>query len=87
MNLAKAMNTTTGKFDLSAFDKAMTQSNMNIQQVQTSLSSLGPEGNQAFLSFAKAIATAEAPTTRLNKSLVAFGDTLKRTMLMYSEIL
>ena len=79
-NLNAAMNPSTGKFDLAAFNNQLTKTGSSIEKIYTGLSGYGDAGNKAFLSLAKAISQAEAPTTRLNKSLVQFGETLKRTI-------
>lgn len=79
-NLQKAMNPNTGKLDLSVFSSQLAKSGKSLAQYQTALSNLGPAGEQAFMSLARSIATAEVPTARLSAKLVKFGQTIKNTI-------
>ena len=78
--LSKATNPNTGKLDLSVFSRELQKSGQDLASYQSKLASIGPAGSQAFLSLSKAIATAEAPTNRLNAKLVKFGQTIKNTI-------
>lgn len=79
-NLQKAMNPNTGKLDLSRFSAELSKSGTQLKDYATALQNLGPQGSQAFLSLSSAIASAEAPTTRLNAKLLKFGQTIKNTI-------
>ena len=79
-NLRAAMNPTTGKLDLSVFSRTLRDSNKTILDYKNALFSMGTQGQQAFLSLANAIASAEAPTNRLNQKILQFGKTLKNTI-------
>lgn len=79
-NLQKAMNPNTGKLDLSVFSAELVKSKRNLNDYATALKSIGPEGQQAFLTLSRTIAMAEAPTSRLNASLMKFGQTIKNTI-------
>ena len=79
-NLQKAMNPNTGKLDLSVFSAELAKSKRNLNDYATALKSIGPEGQQAFLTLSRTIAMAEAPTSRLNASLMKFGQTIKNTI-------
>lgn len=79
-NLQKAMNPNTGKLDLSVFSAELAKSKRNLNDYATALKSIGPEGQQAFLALSRTIAMAEAPTSRLNASLMKFGQTIKNTI-------
>ena len=79
-NLQKAMNPNTGKLDLSRFSNELQRSGKKLSDYATILQNIGPQGQQAFLSLSNAIATAEAPTTRLNAQLLKFGQTIKNTI-------
>lgn len=79
-SLRAAMNPNTGKLDLSVFSRELKASNKTILDYKNALFSMGTQGQQAFLSLANAIASAEAPTNRLNQRVLQFGKTLKNTI-------
>ncbi len=79
-NLQKAMNPNTGKLDLSVFSAELAKQKRSLNDYATALKNVGPEGQQAFLTLSRTIAMAEAPTTRLNASLMKFGQTIKNTI-------
>ena len=74
------MNPNTGKLDLARFSAELNRSGRQLSDYATALQNLGPQGQQAFLSLSSAIASAEAPTTRLNAKLIKFGQTIKNTI-------
>ena len=78
--LNQSMNVDTGKFDLSKFNSTLKASGTNLEQIKNRLVALGPTGQQAFLSLAQSIASAEIPTRRVNKALAEMGTTLKNTI-------
>lgn len=78
-NLAAATDVKTGKLDLSKFSQSLDKSNMNLKDVRTTLSALGPQGERAFLQLSKSIAQADAPMLRMNAKMRDFMTTLKNT--------
>ena len=78
-HLLKAVNVDTGKLDLSRFASSLKANNKDLNTYCSTLLSVGPTGQQAFLMLAQSIAAAEMPMTRINKRLVEFGTTLKNT--------
>lgn len=79
-SLHTAMNPNTGKLDLSVFSNQLAKTGKSLSDYKNALFSMGTQGQQAFLSLANAIATAEAPTNRLNQRVLQFGKTLKNTI-------
>ena len=77
--LSESMNVNTGKFDLSKFNSSLKSMNTDLGKLKTQLTSIGPQGSQAFMSLAQSIMTAEIPTKRISASLSALGNTLKNT--------
>ena len=78
-HLSKAVNTDTGKLDLSRFSSSLKASNKDLSTYCNTLLKTGQQGQQAFLQLAKAIASADTPVTRVNKKLAEMGTTLKNT--------
>lgn len=78
--LQKAVNTTTGRLDFSALQTSLRMMNTDISTVGRNLILMGPQGQKAFSQLGTAIATAELPARRMNKTLMTFGDTLLRTI-------
>ena len=78
-HLSKAVNTDTGKLDLSHFSSSLKASNKDLNTYCNTLLKTGQQGQQAFLQLAKAIASADTPVTRVNKKLAEMGTTLKNT--------
>ena len=78
-HLSKAVNTDTGKLDLSRFSSSLKASNKDLNTYCNTLLKTGQQGQQAFLQLAKAIASADTPVTRVNKKLAEMGTTLKNT--------
>ena len=78
-HLQKATNADTGKLDLSRFSSSLKASNRDLQSYVSTLVSVGPNGQQAFMKLAQAIATADAPVTRINNKLKEMGTTLVNT--------
>ena len=78
--LQKAVNTTTGRLDFSALQASLRMMNTDISTVGQNLILMGPQGQKAFSQLGTAIATAELPARRMNKTLMTFGDTLLRTI-------
>lgn len=78
-HLSAAVNINTGKLDLSRFSTSLKSAGKDLNTYSQQLLKIGPTGQQAFLSLARSIATADAPLTRVNKKLAEFGTTLKNT--------
>ena len=77
--LSSAINTNTGNLDLSKFSESLQRSNRSLSDYQKALSSLGPEGNKAFLSLTQSINKAEVPLKRTNGLISELWTTLKNT--------
>ena len=56
----------SGGLDLGKFNQSLSQGQMKISDYAKTLSSLGPQGDQAFAKLAKAIINAEVPLKRTN---------------------
>lgn len=78
-HLSAAVNVNTGKLDLSRLSTSLKASNKDLSSYYDSLIKLGPVGEQAFMSIAQAVATADAPVARLNSKMQDFVDTLAKT--------
>lgn len=65
--LRQAMNTDTGKLDISKFSQQLKQSGKDLSTYATSLQRLGPQGKQAFMQLASSIAQAQVPLRKTNK--------------------
>ena len=79
MHLQNAVNVDTGKLDLQKLDASLKSSGTNLQTLTAQLQGVGATGQQAFMQIATAIASAEAPTLKLNKRLAEMGQTLLNT--------
>ena len=79
-HLQAATDVNTGKLDLSRFSASLSASGKDLNYFKTNLLAIGEDGQQAFLHLAQSIATAEAPTTRVNKKLMEMGTVLKNTV-------
>ena len=77
--LESALNTNTGKLDLTAFNQSLKQSGMTLEQYSAKLTMLGQTGDRAFLQVAQSIVNTQAPLRRSNKMLTEFATTLKNT--------
>lgn len=78
--LGQAMNPNTGNLDLSRFSQQLSKSKTSLNDYAKSLTKLGPQGQQAFMSLSKSIVSAEVPMRDTSKMLNEFGTTLKNTM-------
>lgn len=79
-HLNKALNKETGKLDLTVFNQSLASSGQTLESYATSLMSLGPAGEQAFLKVATAITQSELPLKRTNKLFDQLWTTMKNTM-------
>lgn len=79
--MLSAVDQVTGKLDVSKFQQSIKDSGLSLQDYAIRLQKLGPEGEQAFIKIANAVALAEAPTKRLSnfwtKLWSTFGNTVR----------
>ena len=78
-HLNAAMNTKTGTLDFSKLNQSLQASGKSLSSYAAKLQSLGPQGQQAFMQLANAIATSEIPIRRSNALLKEMGTTLMNT--------
>ena len=79
-NLQSAVNTNTGKLDLSVFNKKLEDSGQSLRSYYNQMVQLGPAGTEAFLKVASSIAQAELPLRRTNTLMNELWVTMKNTM-------
>lgn len=77
--LDSAINTQTGKLDITKFSGAMKTAGLDATTLRKHLENLGPAGNQAFLSLTKSVMSAEMPVRRTNALIAEMWTTLKNT--------
>ena len=77
--LDSAINTQTGKLDLSRFSESINKAGLDLKSLQGHLQALGPAGTQTFQSLASSIMQAEIPLTRSNMLVTQLWTTLKNT--------
>ena len=75
----ESATSSTGKLDLTKFNEGLQKSGLKLSDYRAALSSLGPEGSQAFSKLASSIMQAEVPLRRSNALLSNFATTLKNT--------
>ena len=78
-HLQGATNVDTGKLNLTAFNKSLTNANTSVSELSRSLLEAGTLGQQAFTQLSAAIANTEVPIRQVNKTLQTWGTTLKNT--------
>ena len=69
----------TGRLDLGTFHKELNKANLDVNQVKSSLMSLGAEGQDAFLKLSQSISLSEVPLKKINNLVTNFATTLKNT--------
>lgn len=79
-NLQSAVNTNTGKLDLSVFNKKLEDSGQSLRSYYNQMVQLGPAGTEAFLKVASSITQAELPVRRTNTLMNELWVTMKNTM-------
>ena len=77
--LKNAINTDTGKLNLTEFNKSLQKSGYTLKDYKTALMNLGPAGAQAFSTLASSITKAEMPLRRSNTLLSEMWTTMKNT--------
>lgn len=76
-HLNNAYNTKTGNLDLSKLNASLKQAGTSLPQLTAGFKNAGQVGQQAFVSLAKAIASADQPSITLNTHLSTMFTTLK----------
>ena len=77
--MLESSKNSSGGLDLGKFNQSLAQGQMKISDYAKTLSSLGPQGDQAFAKLAKAIINAEVPLKRTNSILKEFKTSLANT--------
>ena len=78
-HLQNATNVKTGTLDFGRLNQSLKASGTSLSQYAAKLQSIGPQGQQAFMSLARSVANAEVPLRRSNALLQQFGTTLANT--------
>lgn len=78
-HIRNAVNTNTGKLDLTKFATSLSKSNTNLEYFRKQLTKAGTDGKNSFASLTNAIAQADAPMLKLNGRLGEFMTTLKNS--------
>ena len=79
VHLKEATNVQTGTLDFTKLNQSIKKSGTSLQEYGKTLVSMGPKGQQAFMSLAQAVATSEVPIRRTNAMLKEMGTTLANT--------
>ena len=79
-NLRSALNPETGNLNLEAFNANLKASGRTLADYQALLTSLGPNGQDAFLNLARAIQAADEPLVRTNKLMSDLWTTMRNTV-------
>ena len=79
IQLQSAFNPDTGKLNLAKFNQEMKNSGMSIAKYKAELSSIGPQGQQAFNKLAYSISTANTNTLTLSNGVRRLGTTFMNT--------
>lgn len=75
--LNRALNQTTGKLDLSAFQTGLKSAGLTLDQLNEKLLGAGQAGQQVFTSLAASIAQAELPLKKTSKLVSEFTRSIK----------
>lgn len=78
-HLKNAINVDTGNLDFGKLSQSLKKSGKSLQEYGNILRNLGPQGQQAFMQLAQAVASAEVPIKRTNALLKEFANTLANT--------
>ncbi len=79
VKLQEATDVNTGKLDLTKFSQSLDRSKIKLKDYANTLSDLGPEGAEAFMSLARSISMADAPLFKVRGLLGDLFVTLKNT--------
>ena len=77
--LKVATNVDTGRLDLTKFSQSLRATGLNLQQLSTRLTSLGAQGEKAFLQLSQAVVSGEVPLKRSNALMGELWHTMKNT--------
>lgn len=78
--LEKATDINTGKLNLTSFSNQLTKNGESLSTYRKALSTLGPQGEEAFLQLTQSVITADAALTTGSKKLNDFKKTLANTV-------
>ena len=78
--LDAATNKNTGKLDLSMFQKSISKSGNDLNDLISRLSLAGNTGSKAFQQLAKSVTNAHMPIKQTSKLMSDFADTMKNTI-------
>lgn len=82
-SLSRMLNASTnsaGKLNLGNFNTELKKAGMSVEQISKQMLNFGKEGQQAFASFAKSVATAQQPIKQTSKILDEMWITMKNTL-------
>ena len=82
-NLSRMLSASTnsaGKLNLGNFNTELKKAGMSVDQISKQMLNFGREGQQAFASFAKSVATAQEPIKQTSKMLDEMWVTMKNTV-------
>ena len=77
IKLQEATDVNTGKLDLTKFSHSLDRSKIKLKDYANTLSDLGPEGAEAFMSLARSISMADAPLFKVRGLLGDLFVTLR----------
>lgn len=80
IQLQNAFNQDTGKLNLTKFNMEMKQAGMSVEKYRAALTSIGPQGQQAFTQLAHSVAMAETNTINLSAGIQRLGTTFMNTL-------
>ena len=78
-HLAQATSVDTGKLNLGAFSQSLKKAGQDLNSLYSKLSSVGPEGQKAFLALSQSIVQADHASLTLGNRLSAIGTALANT--------
>lgn len=79
-HLMAATDVNTGKLNLSELSASLKTAGKSLSQYKQTMEAVGTEGQEAFLKVSYAIASAEAPTRRVNGLMKEFSTVMKNTV-------
>lgn len=82
-SLSRMLNASTnsaGKLNLGNFNAELKKAGTSVEQISKQMLNFGKEGQQAFASFAKSVATAQEPVKQTSKMLDEMWITMKNTI-------
>ena len=77
--LDNSLNADTGRLDLSKFNQQLNNSNLSLSELAKDMTSMGVDGQKAFLNLTNSIVTAQKPMIESNKLLDSMWTALKNT--------